>query len=84
MTTYPGSPSSAPHTLEEAAIALQQDRADLAGLIADAVYIAETPSASNCVLPGPALEVQIRVGGRLLTARRESERASDWRLLLPG
>ena len=72
------------HTLAQAAGALDRTPAQLERLIADAVHVAETPSADNCVLPGPALEVRIEVAGRLLTARRDSERSDDWRLLLPA
>lgn len=73
-----------PRTLAQAAAALDLQPAQLERLIADAVEVAETPSADNCVLPGPALEVRIEVAGRLLTARRDSERSHDWRLLLPA
>ena len=79
MTLPSGSAAARSHTLADAALALNHDRADLERLIA-----AETPRADQCVLPGVALEVQIEVGGRVLTARRESERTDDWRLLLPG
>lgn len=72
------------HTLAQAAVALNREPAELERLIADAVHVAETPSANNCVLPGPALEVRIEVAGRLLIARRDSERSDDWRLLLPA
>ena len=84
MTLPSGSAAARSHTLADAALALNHDRADLERLIADAVHSAETPRADQCVLPGVALEVQIEVGGRVLTARRESERTDDWRLLLPG
>ena len=71
-------------SLAEAAAVLGHDPAELERLISEAVYAAETPSADRCVLPGPALEVQIEVGGRPVVARRESERSDDWRLLLPA
>jgi len=77
------STNTAAQPLAEAARTLNRDASELERLIAEAVYAAETPSADRCVLPGPALEVQIEVGGRPLVACRESERSNDWRLLLP-
>ena len=78
------STNTARQALADAALALNQDESELERLIAEAVYAAETPSADRCVLPGPALEVQIEVGGRSLVACRESERSDDWRLVLPA
>ena len=82
MTTNP--PSTAPLPLADAAAALRHELADIERLIADAVYEAETPTADRCVLPGAPLAVQIRLGDRLLTAVRESERSDDWRLIVPA
>ena len=84
MKTRPVPAAFSAQTLSDAARILDRDQSDLERLIAEAVYVAETPSANSCVLPGAALEVEIEVGGTRLTARRESERASDWRLLLPN
>lgn len=82
MTTNPASPPALP--VPDAAAALRRDPAEIERLIADAVYEAETPTADRCVLPGAPLAVQIRLGDRLLTAVRESERSDDWRLIVPA
>ena len=82
MTTHPAPTTALP--LADAAAALRHDPADIERLIAAAVYEAETPSADRCVLPLPPLEVRIAVGGRLLTAVRESDRSADWRLIMPA
>ena len=82
MTTH--SASTAPLPLADAAAALRHDPAEIERLIAAAVYEAETPTADRCVLPGAPLAVQIRLGDRVLTAVRESERSDDWRLIVPA
>ncbi len=82
MTTNPAPTDALP--LPDAAAALRHDPAEIERLIAAAVYEAETPTADRCVLPGAPLAVRIRLGDRLLTAVRESERSDDWRLIVPA
>ena len=72
-----------PHSLSAAAALLQCDAARLKALVADAVWEAERPSASSCVMPEPARRVLIELDGRLLTAERAPGSGDAWHLLLP-
>ncbi|PZC48558.1 MAG: hypothetical protein DK306_000821 [Chloroflexi bacterium] len=70
--------------LADAAVSLQHDLAQIEELIAAAARKAEKPSADRCVLPLPAIDVEIELGGQTFQAVRESERTDDWHLLLPA
>ncbi len=80
MTTQP-----ALLTLPEAAAAIGLDLDVLTAALNDAVSLAETPTANNCTMPGPALQVRFELAGRLVGAIRESDApASEWTIALPS
>jgi len=66
-------------TLASAADRLAAAPADVASALDAAVRRAEQPSASQCTLPGPVLQVSFECGGRVLVGRRPSEDGDDWR-----
>ncbi|HJN92936.1 MAG TPA: hypothetical protein QGF05_09470 [Dehalococcoidia bacterium] len=79
MTTQPSS-----LTLSQGAAALGIDVETLTAALNDAVLLAETPTASQCTMPGPALQVRFEAAGCLVGASRESgASAAPWCIALP-
>ncbi len=65
-------------TLDGGAAAIGADLEALRATIAEAVQVAETPTAKQCTMPGPALQVRIELGGRMLVATREQPDSDAW------
>lgn len=66
-------------TLADAAAQLAASPADVTSALDDAVRRAAQPSANECTLPGPVVQVSFECGGRVVVARRASENSRDWR-----